>query len=239
MHRFYAPRDKFAADTVTLADDEARHLRDVLRLKAGERIYVFDGEGGEFVCEIVEAGRRSATVRLVERVAPAAPESPLDLTLAAAILKGEKFDLVVQKAVELGIRRIVPLVTRRGDVKLKGSTGRVERWRRIALEAAKQSGRATLTAVDEPTDLQPALDDDRAAARLLFSERGGSPLDSVTGSGKMIAFIGPEGGWDDSELDAAVAAGVRIVTLGGRILRAETASIAISALLQNRFGDLR
>src|SRR5882724_3961394 len=104
--RFYAPVAAFSADRVTLAADEARHLREVLRLGPGDHIHVFDGEGREYQCLIDESCRDHATLRIINEVSPAYPESPLDLRLAIALLKGEKFDLVVQKATELGVRAI-------------------------------------------------------------------------------------------------------------------------------------
>src|SRR5436305_5955035 len=139
--RFYAPPESFAHDgaRVVLSSEESRHLRDVLRLRAGDEAFVFDGEGREFACEVSEPGGRAA-LEVRGRVEPQRPESPLDFTLAVALLKGEKFDLVVQKATELGASRVAPVLTRRADVRLRNereAARRVERWRRLALEAAK------------------------------------------------------------------------------------------------------
>ena len=145
--RFHAPPSAFNVEeqTVTLAADEARHLRDVLRLKSGDEVYVFDGAGREFRCTVANTRRDSAELRIESEVEPAKPESQLQLNLCVALLKGEKFDLVVQKATELGVTKIVPLITRYADIHLRDETDaakRVARWQRIALEAAKQSGRA-------------------------------------------------------------------------------------------------
>src|SRR5215212_10019439 len=119
--RFFAPPSafNFGKRTVTLTEDEARHLREVLRLKPGDEVSVFDGEGKEFRASVAQARRESAELELHEEIQPARPESPLQITLAVALLKGEKFDLVVQKATELGVSKIVPLITRHGDIKLK------------------------------------------------------------------------------------------------------------------------
>src|SRR6266853_5123638 len=117
--RFHAPVEAFSADRVTLGADEARHLRDVLRLGPGDEIYIFDGEGREFQCVIKESRRDRASLSVVKEVSPAKPESPLDLRLAIALLKGEKFDLVVQKTTELGVMSIQPVVTERADVRLR------------------------------------------------------------------------------------------------------------------------
>ncbi len=253
--RFYAPPDAFAPDgaAVVLSAEESRHLRDVLRLRAGDEAFVFDGEGREFACVVAEAGgrgrgAREARLEVRAPVEPERPESPLDLTLAVGLLKGEKFDLVVQKATELGAARVVPVVTQRADVRLRDerdAAARVERWRRLALEAAKQSGRARLPLVETPAAFaelvaRPPQGD---GLRLLFAERGGRGLDETVGAqavppASVTALVGPEGGWDDAELDAARGHGWLLVTLGGRTLRAETAALAVCALLQHRFGDL-
>ena len=145
--RFYAPPAAFnrSHQTVTLATDEARHLREVLRLKPGDEVYVFDGRGREFRCTIASSRRDSAELRIETEVEPAKPESPLQLNLCVALLKGEKFDLVVQKTTELGVSRVMPLMTRYADIQLRDradAAKRVARWQRIALEAATQSGRA-------------------------------------------------------------------------------------------------
>lgn len=241
MHRFFAPPANFDSGSVGIGQDETRHLRDVLRMRGGERVHVFDGNGREFLCEVTNIGRRDSIARIINEISPTAPESPLELTLAAAILKGDKFDWVVQKAVELGVSRLIPTITSRCDVKLKDSAKRVERWRKIVLEASKQCGRAKLMLVDEPAEFQRSIafaESITESAAMLFSERDGISLSRVSPANILTAFTGPEGGWEDSELAAATERGVRIVTFGGRILRAETAAITVSALLQNKFGDM-
>ena len=263
--RFYAPPAAFAPDgaSVRLAREETLHLRNVLRLRVGDEAFVFDGEGREYACVVAgdtAAGRgraaaETATLEVRGRVEPERAESPLDLTLAVALLKGEKFDLVVQKATELGVWRIVPVETKRADVRLLGregrdATDRVARWRRLALEAAKQSGRARLPEVSAPVALQTLLEAEAAsvaasgeARRLFFTERGGRGLSETIGEwptrpAKLTALVGSEGGWDDEEIARAVAAGWLAVTFGGRVLRAETAAIVVAGLLQHLCGDL-
>jgi 16S rRNA (uracil1498-N3)-methyltransferase len=250
--RFYAPPSAFSTelDRVDLASDEARHLRDVLRLKPGDEVYVFDGAGSEFHCLVAESRRDSAQLKVVSKVEPARPESSLDLTLAVALLKGEKFDLVVQKATELGVTRVVPVITRHADIRLRDESDavkRVARWQRIALEAAKQSGRAVVPEVNHPTAFESLIQAKDAAARMtriIFSERGGQSLtEAATAiSGHLAgitALVGSEGGWADEELGEARDAGWIVVTMGGRTLRAETAAITVSALIQYLYGDLK
>lgn len=263
--RFYAPPEQFAPGgaSVELAREESLHLRNVLRLKPGDEAFVFDGEGREYACIVAAAGDASGGRGRVERARlevrgraePERAESPLALTLGVALLKGEKFDLVVQKATELGVWRIVPVETKRADVRLRegrDATERVARWRRLALEAAKQSGRARLPEVCAPVPLASLLEEETAGAagafegaarRLFFTERGGRGLVETIGEwperpAKLTALVGAEGGWDDAEIERAVAAGWLAVTFGGRVLRAETAAIVVAGLLQHLYGDL-
>lgn len=281
--RFYVPQDALhspdAGVRVRLAPDEARHLRDVLRLRAGDEAFVFDGAGGEYRCVVAESGSgrggSGAVLEVRERVEPLRPESPLELVLAVALLKGEKFDMIVQKATELGAACIVPVVTARADVRLRDANDaakRTTRWQRLALEAAKQSGRARVPVIDAPAafasvvaggaGIADGAGEGVATLRLLFAERAGQSLDEAVGDGRSLdeagadgdeipaaasdasvltvtALVGPEGGWEDAEIAQARDAGWRIITLGGRTLRAETAAVAVCVLLQHLFGDLK
>ena len=248
--RFYVPPAHFAPDkkSLTLSAEETRHARDVLRLQSGDEIFVFDGVGREFQCSVQTISRTEAEVSVIAEVDPARPESPLDLTLAIALLKGEKFDLVIQKATELGVKRIVPLDTERGDVRLRDGDSaqkRLARWRRIALEAAKQTGRAYVPEINAPLAFNLLLRSagENQGIMLMFSEREGKSLSEATNgldprATAVIAVVGPEGGWTDNEIEFAREGAWEIVTLGGRTLRAETAGITVVALLQHRFGDL-
>lgn len=239
--RFFAPPSafNFGKRVVTLALDEARHLREVLRLKAGDEVQVFDGAGKEFRAVVSQARRESAELEIVDEIAPARSESPLHLTLAVALLKGEKFDLVVQKGTELGVNRFVPLNTRFADIRLRDEADgakRVARWQRIALEAAKQCGRAVVPTIELPTSYEKIIHTNPC---YLFSERDGQALNTALKTESLIAIVGSEGGWSDEEIDQARAANVPIVTLGGRVLRAETAAITAAVLLQHLYGDLK
>ena len=236
--RFHAPPAAFnlTQQTVTLTADEARHLRDVLRLKVDDEVYVFDGLGHEFRCAVSKTTRETAELRIEAEVEPAKPESQLQLNLCVALLKGEKFDLVVQKATELGVQRVTPLITRYADIHLRDAADaakRVARWQRIALEAAKQSGRAFVPEISLPVAFE-ALE-----SGVMFSERGGDSLETLPASNTITALVGSEGGWSDEEMASARARDFHVITLGGRILRAETAAITVTALLHNRFGDLK
>ncbi|HEV7373210.1 MAG TPA: 16S rRNA (uracil(1498)-N(3))-methyltransferase [Pyrinomonadaceae bacterium] len=250
--RFFAPPVGFAPDgsRLKLAAEEARHLRDVLRLGRGDEVFVFDGEGREFRCVVEEVGRDHATLSVSKEVEAARPESTLRLTLAVALLKGEKFDMVVQKATELGVTRIVPVVTKLADVRLRDEADaarRVTRFQRIALEACKQSGRAQVPQIDAPLAFKELVETKSSSGdewRVMFAERGGAPLSKTIETlpirpSAATALVGSEGGWTDEEIAQARDGGWSVVTLGGRTLRAETAAITATALLQNLFGDLK
>jgi 16S rRNA (uracil1498-N3)-methyltransferase len=244
LRRFYAPPESFTQSNIALNLEETRHLRDVLRLREGENVQVFDGEGKEFSCVIETIGKKEANLKILEEISPSAPESNLDLTLAAALLKGEKFDLVIQKAVELGVTKFIPIITKRTDVKLKEADKKLERWRKIILESSKQCGRAKLMRIESPIHFEKLIENSASQPLsgenfVLFAERYGESFTSLKFEKNITAIIGSEGGWDDAEIDLAKRNRVQIITLGGRILRAETAAIAIPALLQNHFGDLK
>jgi 16S rRNA (uracil1498-N3)-methyltransferase len=239
--RFFAPPSafNFSKRIVTLTADEARHLREVLRLKQGDEVQVFDGAGREFRAVVAQARREFAELEMRDEIEPLKPESPLQMTLAVALLKGEKFDLVVQKGTELGVNRFIPLVTRYADIRLRDEADavkRVTRWQRIALEAAKQCGRAVVPEISLPVAFTLVINE---GSCFMFSERDGAPLNTNLSIKAITAIVGSEGGWSDEELDEARAAEVPIVTLGGRVLRAETAAIVATVLLQHSYGDLK
>lgn len=238
MRRFYASIESFSDDQVELDADETRHLCDVLRLHVGDEVSVFHGTGREYRCTITEIGKKNSLLKIVEEIQPASPESAFEITLAATVLNGEKYDLIIQKAVELGVAAFVPLHTVRCDVRVKDALKRMNRWQRIALEATKQSGRAKLMQILEPVALDTLLANKKTANVILFSERDGGDFSGIKPVKKITAVVGPKGGWDDAELEMATSKGIKIITLGGRILRAETAAISITAILQHRFGDL-
>ena len=243
--RFHAPPSafNFTKQTVTLATDEARHLREVLRLKPGDEVHVFDGRGREFRCTVVKAMRETSELRIEAEIEPAKPESQLQLNLCVALLKGEKFDLVVQKATELGVQKVTPLITRYADIHLRDESDaakRVARWQRIAIEAAKQSGRAFVPEISLPVAFASLTDNDGTDGLVvMFSERGGTGFESLPPTQSIKVLVGSEGGWADEEIQTARARNFLVITLGGRVLRAETAAITVTALLQHRFGDLK
>ena len=158
MHRFYVPELPHEGALVALSDEEARHLTQVLRLELGDQVRVFDGRGREHEARVEVTARQRAEIRVGAK-APAAPEVPVRLTLAAALLKGDKFDDVVRDAAMLGVHVVCPLVTARTEVPAAraGKVSRVERWKRVALNSVKQCGRAVVPEIEEPQALTDAL----------------------------------------------------------------------------------
>jgi 16S rRNA (uracil1498-N3)-methyltransferase len=230
---------------VALPRDEAEHLTRVLRLGPGDEVRVFDGRGHEFLARVVGAARRDARVQLLSRVDPSA-ELPVAITLAQAILKGDKFDEVVRDAVMLGVAAIQPIVTKRTETTdaaaIRGA--RPDRWRRVALASVKQSGRATLPEIRTPLTLDSFLDEPPAALRLMLVEpaaaAGAEPFAALRGErtpADASALVGPEGGWDDAECAAARARGVRLMSLGHRTLRADAVPIAALSVLSFLWDD--
>jgi 16S rRNA (uracil1498-N3)-methyltransferase len=211
-----------------LTGDEARHLTAVMRAGVGDEIVLFDGSGSEFVCRIESVGKRSVELTVVER-REISRELPFSLTLAVALPKGERQKWLVEKATELGVTRIVPLVTQRGVAQPVEAA--LERLRRAVVEASKQCGRNRLLEMAEPAAAGDYFRSAPPTAMWLIAEPGGTSLSSIRfqPAGRIIAAIGPEGGFAPDELAAATAAGWQLVSLGGRILRVETAAIAIAA----------
>ncbi len=239
MRRFFANPDFFAGDKVVLGKDETRHLRDVLRLSEGDDVAVFDGSGADFLCVVETMSKKGAILSITSKTAAPSPESSLDLTMCIALTKGDKFEFVIQKCVELGVKRLVPLLTDRCDVKLHDKAeSKMERWRKIVVESSKQCGRGVLMKIEEPKSFGSLMKESDTDVMVIFSERSGQRFGDVQVSDGIVAVVGPEGGWSEEELAAASSADVRVVTMNGRILRAETASIAVATILQHRFGDL-
>lgn len=233
MLRLFAPAAARDGARVRIAGAELRHLR-TLRLGPGDRLIVFDDGGAEHEVVLERVGAQAAEAAIVGS-RRTTRESALDLVLAPALLKGSKLDLVVEKATELGVRRIAPFVSRHTI----GRGGHVERWRRIALAAAKQSARTTVPAVDAPVALAALLAAPWPGLRLLAWEEEGSRRVGALpeAAAAVVIVVGPEGGFAADEVQAARAAGFTTIGLGGRVLRAETAAIVAATLCQHRWGD--
>jgi 16S rRNA (uracil1498-N3)-methyltransferase len=232
--RVFLPPDRIGEGRAALTPEAAHYLRDVLRLGPGAEVEVFDGEGASWPGRLEEG-------LLALRLGPRREARPaLSLWLLPALAKGEKMDLVVQKATELGATVLAPWAAERSVVRLDGEKGeaRAERWRRIAAEAARQCGRADVPAIHAPGTLGEALATVPAGhARFVFHP-GGAPLPAAASPAGVVAVVGPEGGLTAAEVEACERAGAVRASLGPRVLRAETAAVVATALLQACYGDL-
>jgi 16S rRNA (uracil1498-N3)-methyltransferase len=228
--------------SLALDESEAHYLGHVLRLARGDRLVVFNGRGAEREASVDSLQRRGAVLALGAVRAPL-PTSPLDLTLVQALPKSDAMDLIVQKATELGVRTLVPVYTEFSVVKLDAerSERRVEHWRKIARSACEQCGRHAPPCIDPPRLLAEALATlPETSTRLALEPAAEQSLDkqSAPGSGLVVA-VGPEGGFGPNDWRRLDAAQFAHVSLGQRVLRAETAALAICAIAQSRWGDLR
>lgn len=234
MLRLFVPRAAEEAPRVRIVGTALRHLR-TLRLASGSRLVLFDELGAEHEVELARVTDRVAEGVIVATRHPDR-ESAFDLVLAPALLKGDRMDLVVEKATELGVRRIAPFISRH----VVGKGARVDRWRRIAASAAEQSGRTRVPAVDAPVELATLVRAAWPPLRILAWEGERSvSLDTLPATaGAAIAVVGPEGGFAADEVAAACDVGFATVALAPRILRAETAAIVTAALCLHRWGDV-
>jgi len=240
LPRFHVPAAAPGA-RVHFPEHTAHHAREVLRLRPGSSIRVFDGEGHEYEATLDAVTRDDVTARLGGQLAPL-PESPLRIVLALSPLKGDLMEGVIQKATELGVAEIRPVVMARTDAvarpALRGS--RQERWEKVASGAAEQCGRAVVPPIGATTTLEALLAEAFAGLRLAFLETADAPaLRRVEATpASVLALVGPAGGFDPRELERLAAAGFEPAGLGPRILRSETAAVAAVAALQMLWGDL-
>lgn len=232
--RFYAPTS-FDAPTIVLSGNEAHHLMHVLRLRPGEQVMLFDGQGAEARAEIVALARGSVQLKLVEML-PSQPHRGPALTLATAVPKGERFRWLVEKTTELGVTRLVPLITERSVV--KPGQGKLAKMRQTVVAAVRQSGRNRLMHIEEPSEWKDLVSRRFSAQRVLIAHPSGRPFaagadgaDADSAADALMVCVGPEGGFAEGEIELAVRSGAELVALGGNILRIETAAVAICSLI--------
>jgi 16S rRNA (uracil1498-N3)-methyltransferase len=232
-NRFYVPAGLRVGETTDLTGDEFHHAVRVHRSRVGEEVELFDGKGGAFVGRLDAIGRDSASVAVL---GPAESRDPaLKLDLGLALIQPDRFELVLQKGTELGVGRFLPLITDRAEIRPERVTGKLDRLRKIILEAAKQSGRSHLPVLEEPVRFQEALRS--PSARILF-DADAKPSELPSRAEHLLLLIGPEGGWSEQELGLAGEVGAHFQRLGPRRLRAETAAIAAVTWAGITFGDL-
>ncbi len=244
MPRFYVPQPHIEKGMLRVEGDEAKHIRKVLRLRAGDEIIVFDGSAKEYEGLIVSGGPSSVVIR-VQNILSSKRESPLEITLAQSLLKGEKMDYVIQKATELGVKKIVPFFSSRSIPLLEksGRLMRYRRWERIAIEASKQCGRGVIPKIESIQNYSEMLQSiPPGFLRFILWEKQGTKLKEVLEGlkeeVKIFFIIGPEGGLSREEVELAKEKDFVSVTLGKRILRSETASLCLLSILQYERGDI-
>ena len=252
LPRFLGAIDARSA-TARLGEDEARHLSQVLRLHPGDEVAVFDGAGREFRARVARVSRDGADLALLD-VAAAAAEPAVRLTLGQSVLKGDKMDDVVRDATMMGVTAVEPLITAHTVAHMKAGAA-PERWRRIAIASAKQCRRAVLPLIGAGMGFDDWLARDTAEVKLILVEP--AALSAVSGSGadkpgadwtqdaqlqtrpaSASLLVGPEGGWSTDEIDRAVRAGYRPLTLGRRTLRADAVPVVAISVLQYLWRDL-
>ncbi|MEM1174067.1 MAG: 16S rRNA (uracil(1498)-N(3))-methyltransferase [Pseudomonadota bacterium] len=243
MTRLFVPDSITAGSIHALPAEQARYLGKVLRMKTGDELAIFNGDCGEWCARIVAFTRNSATLEAIESRAVNV-ESPLQIWLVQGISRGDRMDTVVQKATELGVTRITPVLTHRGTVKLDGSRRekRREHFQAVANSACEQSGRTTPPQVDSPVSLNDWFGQaEYPSARFVLDPRSESPLSAQAppSNGTVCLLVGPEGGFSEREEGDAAVAGFSAVSLGPRVLRTETAAIATMTAAQLLWGDFQ
>jgi len=246
MPVFFLPPDLIALPSVTITGELLLHVRNSLRISVGDGLLIGDGQGRRYRTTVTAVTRQAVTARVIETQVEPPRQAPA-VVVGQALLKGDKMDWVIQKATELGVRTIVPLQTRHAIVQPKADRLETQRarWQRIALEAAQQSEQWTVAAVTAPQPLSGQLEDLSACTtRLMLTERRQSSpnLRSITlptlPEERIALLVGPEGGWAPEEVEEAETLGFIPITLGPKILRAETAAISAIAVVQHRLGTL-
>lgn len=239
--RIYLPQPLASDERYTLTADRHRHLSRVLRLKSGAGLTLFDGRGGEYPATVEQVQRSQSTVRTGEHI-DTERESPVPVQLAQGIGRGERTDFAIQKAVELGVTSIVPLLTRRAVVKLDAERAerRLAHWTGIIVHACQQCGRNRLPELHPITTVNEWLHGHRLGGLdLVMVPSAGNGIGELIYEGGLVTLlVGPEGGLDADEIDAAVSVGFRRLTLGPRTLRTETAAVVGVASIQVKWGDL-
>ena len=224
-----------------LDDNASRHVARVLRMQPGQELRLFNGDGQDYPATITQAGKKQVTVEVGDPI-PNATESPLEIVLGQSLSKGDRMDYAVQKAVEMGVTRIVPLSTSRCDVRLKGDREdkRLRHWQGIATSAAEQCGRARVPEIMPVMELDEWLQYSQDCdLRLVLHHRTEQSPDELTRPARVALMIGPEGGLDPDEIARAEQEGFLPVAFGPRVLRTETAPVTAIALCQWLWGDFR
>jgi 16S rRNA (uracil1498-N3)-methyltransferase len=243
---FFVKQQNVHPPYAQLEGEEHHHLSRVLRVRPGEKVWLVDEQGSSFRAEVVEVEQRRTRLLLLDKEEPSA--SKIRLILAQALIRSKKMDLVIQKATELGVWAVVPVEASRSVLRLEGREGaRLERWQKIAREAAKQSRRTDIPLIHGPQCYSEFLESREESAKFILGEAGGTLLRDILvdasldsagqGTPGVVLLVGPEGGWSREEERRAMEKGFTAVSLGKRILRSETAALAALAAIQIFWGE--
>lgn len=238
--RVYSPQTMAIGDCIELETGAARHLTSALRMNSGQLVTLFNGQGGEYTAELVEAKKGKATVRIAA-FDQTNRESSLSIHLAIGISRGERMDWIMQKATELGVSEITPLFTERCEVKLSGDRlhKKVGHWQQVAISACEQSQRNKVPSVNTPIKLEQWQQGCKASLKLVLHHRTDQSLSNMRQpSGPIALLIGPEGGLSEREIEQAISLDFSPLVLGPRVLRTETAPLAAISILQSLWGDM-
>lgn len=245
MHKFFVDEGSINGQVICITGDDVKHLSGVLRLRKGDSIQVCDGNSNEYICSITEIEKKQVLCHIEESF-KSTSEPPISITLYQGIPKAQKMDLIVQKCTEIGVCRIVPVNTSRAVVRVdeKDLGSKLERWRRIAEEAAKQSNRGCIPQIDGLMDFKEAIHEAMELDMAFMPyelEKSVGLKKALSGRNKAVTcgiFIGPEGGFEEEEVREAMSKGIAPVTLGPRILRTETAGFVSAACILYEIGDI-
>jgi 16S rRNA (uracil1498-N3)-methyltransferase len=250
MTRIFLAPEQLTSDEIVITGDNARHLAVVLRFEAGDSFEVLDGEGYKYRCAVKKTHKKEIVAEIINKE-PCSVESPVAVTLGQGIARGEKMDLIIQKSIELGVQKIIPVMTERSQVR---NTKKLDRWKKIASSAAEQSGRDRVPEILAPETLNdflvtpPALPlskgrkQDGVLKLIFYESYNEQNLKTILKAEKnikhILLLIGPEGGFSDEEITCAIENGFIEVSLGPRILRTETAPITAISIIQYELGDM-
>lgn len=240
MHRFFVSPDNINNNSVTISGEDVAHLSKVLRLREGENIIVCDSAGIDYECRIESISKTEAVASVISST-PNIAEPPINITIYQGLPKSDKMDYIVQKCVELGVNKIVPVITKRAVAIPRDGDKKILRWQRIASEAAKQCGRGVLPQIGEIAEFKTIVKnvvlEDNLNIIPYENEKSFKLKNALKPVKNINIFIGPEGGFDPEEIELAMTSGIQPVTLGPRILRTETAPIAVVSAVMYDIGD--
>ncbi len=237
--RCHEPQPMNPGDTLLLSDNNVQHLARTLRMRVGDQVMLFNGDGSECLATATEVDKRSLQVRIESQERPGR-DSPLQIHIGQTLSRGERMDYAVQKATELGMARMTPLFSERCEVKLNSERQdkRLRHWQQVAISACEQSLRCTVPQLNAPEPLEHWVGRVEADLKLVLHHHSASPLGDLPRPSSIALLIGPEGGLTEAEVQLAIAAGFEPVALGPRVLRTETAPVVAQAILQGYWGDL-